>query len=171
MKRWVPTREELRNKRWLRPIAHYLEDEHLWKMDRQSVARAVGIGLFFGLLIPFAQFLFAICSAIVLRANVALAAACTLVTNPLTFTPIYWFAYQLGSWILGPTSDDAVVEAVGKQTEVLAAQTGWLESLWYGIQSAGAPLVLGLAVLATVGSLLGFTLVWLLWRPKGSHHS
>ena len=89
MKRLLPTRERLLQSKWLRPIAHYLDNDHLRHADRSSVARAVGIGLFFGLLLlPVAQFLFAVV-AVVLRANVAVAAGFTLVTNPLTFAPIY----------------------------------------------------------------------------------
>jgi len=100
--RFIPTREQLLASRWLRPVAHRLHDDHLWHLTRQSVARAVAIGLFFGLLLPIAQFLFAIVSAVALRANVGLSAAFTLVTNPFTFAPIYWGGYAsgAGSWVI-----------------------------------------------------------------------
>lgn len=172
MKRWIPTREQLRNSRMLGPVAHRLDDEHLWHIDRDSVARAVGIGLFFGLLIPVAQILFAIALAIVLRAHVAIAAACTLITNPFTFAPIYWFAHQLGSVLLGRRGDDAAAEAAGAQAGDLHTDLGWLAwlgGLWQSIQAAGAPLLLGLAVLAVAGGVLGYALVWLFWRPRTPH--
>ncbi|NJQ98977.1 MAG: DUF2062 domain-containing protein [Hydrococcus sp. CSU_1_8] len=51
---------------------------------------------FFGFLLPIGQFLFAIGAAILLRGHLGIAAASTLVTNPLTFGPVYWLAYQLG---------------------------------------------------------------------------
>ena len=38
--------------------------------------------------------------AIPARANVAIAAACTLVVNPLTIPPMYYAAYRIGSWEL-----------------------------------------------------------------------
>ena len=78
MKRWLPTREQLKASRWLRPVAHRLDDESLWHFDRGSVARAVAIGLFFGFLVPVAQFLLAIAAAIALRGNIAIAAAATV---------------------------------------------------------------------------------------------
>jgi uncharacterized protein (DUF2062 family) len=101
MKRWIPSREQLRQNRWLRPVARHLDDDRLWHATRGSVARAVAIGLFFGLMIPVLQFLFAIVTAIVMRAHVAIAAAATLITNPFTFAPIYWFAWWIGSHLLG----------------------------------------------------------------------
>lgn len=166
MKRWLPTREQLQGSRWLRPLGRHLHDDRLWHMNRASVARAVSIGLFFGLLMPVAQIAFAVAGAIVLRAHLAVAAGATLVTNPLTFTPIYWLAYKLGKGILGEPQDDAAAQAIGAQAKAVAAELGWFEGLWYSIQAAGAPLVVGLSVLAVAGAALGYVLVWLLWRPK-----
>jgi uncharacterized protein (DUF2062 family) len=47
----------------------------------------------------------------------------------------------------------------------LAQQQGWWQGLWQSIQSTGTPLVVGLAILAVVSSILGYVLVWVLWRP------
>ncbi|MBA3598752.1 MAG: DUF2062 domain-containing protein [Methylibium sp.] len=169
MKRWLPTRAQLRASRWLRPVAHHLEDERLWHMDRGSVARGVGIGLFFGFLVPVAQFLFAITTAIVLRANVAIAAASTLVSNPLTFPPIYWAAYKLGRFILGEPDDEAGALRIESETEALLAQQGFIEGIWASMQAAGAPLMVGLAAMAVTSAVVGFSVVWLLWRPHHAH--
>lgn len=166
VKRWVPTRAELRGSRWLRPVAHHLEDERLWHMDRGSVARGVAIGVFFGFMVPVAQFLCAATAAIFLRANVAIAAAATLVTNPLTFPPIYWAAYKVGRFILGEPEDEAGALRIESETEALLAQQGFIEGIWTSMQAAGAPLLVGLATFAVSGALLGFSLVWLLWRPR-----
>ncbi|WP_337877653.1 DUF2062 domain-containing protein [Caldimonas sp.] len=165
MKRWLPTREQLLASKWLRPVAHRLQDDHLWHLDRGSVARAVSIGLFFGFMLPVAQFLFAVVTAVFFRANVAVAAASTLVTNPFTFPPVYWLAYQIGSWVLGHRSGEIVAQALESQIETLAQQQSWWQGLWQSIQSTGAPLVVGLAILAVVSSTLGYVLVWVLWRP------
>ena len=166
MKRWLPTRAELLASRWLRPLAHRLDDDRLWHLDRGSVARAVAIGLFFGLLIPVAQFLFAIGTAIALRGNVAVAAAATLVTNPFTFPPIYWAAYQIGRVLLGRPDSEASALAAEAETEALLSRAGWLDTLWAFVQGTGAPLLVGLATLAVSAAALGFCLVWLLWRRR-----
>lgn len=140
MKRWIPSKEQLRSSRWLRPLAHHFDNERLWSTERGSVARAVAIGLFFGFLIPFAQILFAIAVAIVLRAHVAIAAAATLVTNPITFPPIYWAAYQLGRFLLGEPGDEAAALRIEAETAELLERQGFFEGLWISVQSAGAPI-------------------------------
>jgi uncharacterized protein (DUF2062 family) len=164
VKRWIPTREELKRSRWLAPVAHHLEDDRLWHLERGSVARGVAIGLFYGFMLPFAQFLFAVVTAIWLRGHVAIAAASTLVTNPLTFPPIYWLAYRIGGAVLGEPPDDEAATGVGARAEAELANQGWLAGTWDTVQAAGAPLLVGLALLAVAASALGYALVWLLWR-------
>lgn len=166
-KRWIPSREQLLTKSWLRPLWPYLRDDRLWHLNKRSVAKAVAIGLFFGLLLPVAQVLFAILVAVALRGHVAICAACTLITNPFTFPPIYWLAYQIGSGILGLGLNPETADAVAQQRQILADQHGWLEGLLMTLQSAGAPLALGLSILAVAAAALGYALVHFLWKP---HH-
>lgn len=171
MKRWIPTRDHLMRSRWLAPVAHHFHDDRLWQIERGSVARGVAIGLFFGLLLPLAQFLFAVLFSIWLRGNVAVAAAATLITNPLTFAPIYWLAHRIGSALLGHPTAQASAEAamVQAQTESAASAASgasWLSATWEVVQSAGPPLILGLSILAVAGALVGFALVWLMWRTR-----
>lgn len=149
-------------------MAHHFQDEHLWQMERGSVARGVAIGLFFGLLLPLAQILFAVAFAVWLRGHVAVAAAATFVTNPLTFAPLYWLAHRIGSTLLGRSTAQAKADAalVEAQVEAAAAAQGWLSATWQAVLNAGAPLLVGLAVMAVAGALLGFLLVWLLWPPR-----
>ena len=166
MKRFIPTREMLRRSRWLGPLAHRLDDDRLWRIERESVARAVAIGLFFGLLIPFAQFLFAVGTAIAFRAHVAIAAACTLVTNPLTFAPLYWAAFKLGNAVLDRQDDESAASQLESEARALAEQAAPLEGLWATLQSAGTPLIVGLALMATGAALAGYVLVALFWRKQ-----
>jgi uncharacterized protein (DUF2062 family) len=166
VKRFLPTREQILRSRWLGPVAHHLRDEHLWHMDRSSVARGVAIGLFFGLLLPVLQFLFAVVTAVFLRANVAIAAAATLVSNPLTFPPLYWMAYRIGRALLGEPPDEHGAAAIEAHAEAAVAERSWLAAAWQTIQDAGAPLVVGLATMAVVAAAVGFAAVWLLWRPR-----
>ena len=172
MKRLFPSRERFLQSRWLAPLAHHFHDDRLWQLDRGSIARGVAIGLFFGLLLPLAQFLFAVAFAIWLRGHVAVAAAATFVTNPLTFAPLYWLAHRIGSTLLGRsrTQAEADAAAVEAQVHATAAAQGWFDATWEAVVNAGAPLIVGLAVMAVAGALIGFVLVWLLWRPKRGEH-
>lgn len=167
MKRWIPTREQLLANRWLQPVAHYLHDDRLWHLERGSVARAAAIGVFFGFLIPVAQIFFAVILAIVLRSHVAIAAAATLVTNPLTFPVYFWAAYRVGDFVLGGSGATPPPDALHSQAQALAAAEGWWSGLVATIQNAGAPLLLGMALFAVCGSALAYALVWLLWRRRG----
>jgi len=164
--RWLPPREKVLSNRWLRPVARHLDDDRLWHFDREPVARGVAIGLFFGLLLPLAQFLFAAVSAIVIRGNVPMAAASTLITNPITFPPIYWLAYQLGMRLTHRAGAEAAADAVASEAGRVAQHTGWMESVLYWVQTAGLPLATGLLVLACCASVTGYLLVRLLWRSR-----
>ena len=166
MKRWIPHRDEVMRWRWLAPIAHHLEDDRLWRMERGSVARGLAIGLFFGVLIPFAQILFSVAVAIVMRGQIAVAAGATLVSNPLTFAPLYWLAHTIGQALLGGAVDEAAAAEVGARVEAAVTRQSWFASAWDTVTAAGAPLILGLLVLAVSAAVLGFAGVWLLWRPR-----
>lgn len=156
LKAWFkpPTREQLLANRWLRPFAHRLKDPSLWHFNRRSIARGVALGLFAGLLVPLGQTPVAAALAFSVRANVIIAAFATLVTNPLTFPPIYFAAYKVGSGVLG---------------ERLAVYDGTLlpHKLTGAVQVA-APTALGLLVFAIIAAVLGFAMVHMFWRVKVS---
>ncbi|HEV2609480.1 MAG TPA: DUF2062 domain-containing protein [Noviherbaspirillum sp.] len=162
----LPTSAALRNNRFLKPFNRYLDHHFLWQFNRRAVAGGVAIGLFFGFMIPFAQILFAAIGAIIFRVNLPVAAFSTLVTNPLTFPPIYYFAYKLGGFITGSTDTDTAPlpgeaeELVAQQTEVI----GLFANLVEWAQGVGLPLITGLTVLAVVSAVTEYFLVSGLWR-------
>jgi hypothetical protein len=146
----APSREQLEANTWLRRLAPHLADPKLWCWSRRGVALGVAIGLFIGFLIPVAQILLAAAAAVVLRANVPIAAAGTFVTNPFTVPPIYYGAYQLGAWATGTSATAAVS---------WADPVGILESL----SSIGLPLFTGLAITASVAAAASYLLISQLW--------
>jgi len=116
--------------------------------------------VFFGFLIPVAQIFASALFALVLRANLPVAAASTLVSNPFTYGPIFVLAHRTGAALLGERSDAARESAVAREAEKPRAdpQT-WRER----IGAVGKPLALGLAVFAVVGGSVTWVLVNLLW--------
>lgn len=163
----MPTGESLRQYRFLKPFAPYLDRHFLWQFNRKSVAGGLAVGLFFGILSPFAQILLAAIGAIVLRVNLPVAAFATLSTNPLTVPPLYYAAYQLGSFLTA--SDEDIRHLAGSGTaqnyydqlgQVLRSFPLFIE--W--ALSFGLPLMLGLAIIATVSAILGYVAVSLLWQ-------
>ena len=146
----VPSREELEANRWLRVLAPYLADTKLWHWSRRGVAAGVAIGLFIGLLIPVAQILLAAVAAVVLRANIPVAAAATFITNPFTVPPIYYAAYHLGVWATGTPAPAAVS---------LTDPASILENLG----TIGMPLLAGLGISATLLALTSYLLISQAW--------
>jgi uncharacterized protein (DUF2062 family) len=146
----APSREQLEANPWLRGLAPHLAHPKLWHWSRRGVAAGVAIGLFIGLLIPVAQILLAAAAAVVLRANVPVAAAGTLITNPLTVPPIYFAAYQLGAWATG-TSTPAAISFADPA------------SLVENLGAIGVPLFTGLGIAAICAALASYLLISQAW--------
>jgi len=172
LRRHVPSAEAVRANRWVRWLGPSLHHPRLWHASRRGIALGVGLGVFFGLLIPVAQFLFAISTAILLRANVPTAVASTLVTNPVTFGPVYFAAYKTGQLVLRPFEPPAAADAAtapdasAPTAPADAPERSWGERLaatWDWLTDAGKPLVVGLALFACLGGLLAYALTSLVW--------
>lgn len=79
--------------------------EWLWRQEGSHGQRARGLaaGVFMGCFPIFGfQTLLGVALASLVRGNHLLAAAGTWISNPITYLPLYWFNYQLGSLLLGP---------------------------------------------------------------------
>ena len=146
----TPSRERLEATPGLRRLAPHLSHPKLWQWSRRSVAMGLAVGLFVGLLIPVAQFVFAVAAAVCLRSNVAVAAAGTLVSNPLTVPPIYYAAYQMGAWATGTSAAEGM-----SLLDPL--------SLFEHVGSVGLPLFTGLTMTASMAALASYVLVSRAW--------
>jgi len=147
--RHIPTRHSIHNYRLLRPFAPHLSQPALWRLTRRSVPRGVALGLFVGVIIPFMHTFIAAVLAIPLRANVAVAAAFTLLINPLTIPPMYYAAYRIGSWEL---HNDATL--VNPATA--ARFSGELSRALFWIHHASGPIAVGILTIAAAAALLGY---------------
>jgi uncharacterized protein (DUF2062 family) len=136
-----------------------------WTFDRTTVARGVAVGLFFGVLIPVAQVVFAVAAAAALRANVLVAALSTLITNPFTLPFVYLGAYRIGALL---TVADAEVAEDAVMSELAADQSlevmHWPSALLEWSSSIAMPFMLGLTLLAIGVAATGFLLVQIFWR-------
>lgn len=169
--RWLPTRESLHNNRWLRWLGPALHHPRLWHMSRKGLALGLALGIFFGLLVPVAQMPLSATLAVLLRANLPVAVASTLVTNPVTFGPVYYGAYHLGRWVLQEPalSDTDAAQALEQAPPAAPASKTLREHLangWTFLSTVGKPLVVGLAIVATVCGVLVYFLASLLWVLK-----
>jgi uncharacterized protein (DUF2062 family) len=159
LRKFTPDHAAVASHPWLYPFRNTLLHPRLWHLNRHSVAGGVAAGLFCGLLpAPFQMVSAALC-AVVFRVNLPLAIFTTLYTNPLTFIPLYIFAFWLGRLILGGESAFVAPPefSASHPGESLLALVGWLAQL-------GWPLLIGVLLLATVLAVLGYVAVRVGWR-------
>ena len=162
-RRFLPDPNTLREHRALRWMGPMLHHPRLWHVNRRGIALGIAIGVFFGLLIPVAQIFFAAAAALLLRANIPAAVGSTLITNPITFAPVYFAAYHLGAWMLGHL--DVSVAEVDLDRVASRTETGL--ALWVDrVATVGAPLALGLLTLAVCLSVLIYFAVHWTWRLR-----
>lgn len=171
LKTWLPKPEQLLRSRWLTWLGPTLQHPRLWHFSRKGIALGLALGIFFGLLLPVAQIPFSATMAVLLRANLPMAVASTLVTNPVTFGPVYYGAYHLGKAVLGepPMTDEQAAKALrqaqaepGEGKGLTQRGKRWLSQLG----SVGKPLVVGLAIVATCSGLVVYFLTSALWILK-----
>ena len=156
LRQYLPEPEAVLAKSWAAPFRPWLGHPNLWHLNRRSVPCAVGIGLFTGLIPGPFQMLGALILAIPFRANVPLAMAVTLYTNPLTIVPLYLVAYGYGRLLLGHGAPDPDVKPLEWQWSI--------DALWHWAESLGKPLGVGLVALAVTLALVGYCVARVAWR-------
>ena len=163
LERFLPTRDAITQSRLLRWLGPRIHDPLLWHVNRRSVARGVAMGVFFGLMIPIAQIPAAAIASLLLRGNLWIAAVSTLVSNPLTYGPLYYFAYRLGAGVIGArTPANLTAEAVEQPMRMIDS----LAQAWAWITGIGQPLLLGMLIMAITGSIIAYWGTQLVWRMR-----
>lgn len=166
LKKMIPDREQIIKNRWLSWLGPHLLHPRVWHFSRRGVALGAAVGVFFGFIVPIAQIPLAAAGAVLLRAYIPAAVGSTLVTNPVTFAPVYVFAHQLGCFLLGvEESEPPVMPGVIPEMPE-TDELSWWESTIHSIGALGKPLITGLLTLAVVGSISTYALVMLIWRIK-----
>ena len=159
LRRILPDHQAIHGNRWLAPFASTLLHPRLWHLNRHSAAGAVAAGLFCGLIPGPLQMLGAALCCIVFRVNLPLALLTTLYTNPLTIVPLYVAAFAIGRFALGGGGEFASPPDHDFQDTL-----GWLQAMATWAQGLGAPLALGLLLLAGGLAIAGYFTVKALWR-------
>lgn len=151
----MPTREQMERSRF---VPNRVLRSELWRFTRRSVPRGVALGMLVGIIVPFAQIIFAALFCMPVRANVPVAALTTFVTNPFT-TPFIWLvAYKVGAWLLHVDAMTVVqpVARTMQQTE-FDHMLQWL---------TGATLVtaFGLVIIAVISAAVSYLVTSFVWR-------
>ncbi len=161
--RWVarnsPKREDLAKSRWLKPFGSRVLHSEFWRFTRRSVPRGVAVGLFVGvfLLIPGVQIVGSALLSVPFRANIPVAAAITIITNPGT-TPFLLIA---AIWLcnkLGFHADLAAFQALYARGASVGDWMSWLFS------DAAPAVVSGLFLIALAAGAVGYLVSGFIWR-------
>lgn len=157
----MPSREEMAQNKYLRPIAHRFLTPELWRFTRRSVPRGVALGIFAGFIIPVGQIFLAAFMALPARANVPLSALVTFITNPFTFP--FWavVANKLGAFIL---KVDLAATGGAAQQEIASGRWSWLIEMFEGVGVTVLVTIFGFIVMAVVGAAIGYLLAGVVWR-------
>ena len=133
----------------------------LWRQEGTPGQRARGLaaGVFCGCY-PFfgLQIFLSVGVASVVRGNHLLAAAGTLVSNPLTYLPLYWFNYLVGCQLLGPGQAGTNLAGLNRS------------SLWSQGWDFTQRILLGSSIVGLVLSLSIGTLSYLLFSKRKNHY-
>lgn len=160
-KRYMPSVDKVREVRALHLFGDALFHPGLWHLNRRSAAGGVAAGMFCGLIPGPFQMLGAGIAAVLFRVNLPVALLTTLYTNPLTIVPLYLVAYKIGGLTLGA--------AGGRPPDpppdwVWSDPLGSGEALGAWALGLGAPLALGVFLLACILAVAGYAVVRLLWN-------
>ncbi len=151
LRRYLPKTAWIRDTRLARMSGCMINDPNLWHLNKRSVSVGIAVGLFSAFMPIPGQMLMAVIFAVILRGNLALAVAATWISNPLTYAPIFYFAYKLGSWI-------TVNPEVAFEMEL---SLEWLQN---GFMVIYKPMLIGCFLLAVCASSIAHTTIYSGWR-------
>ncbi|MCW8831681.1 MAG: DUF2062 domain-containing protein [Gammaproteobacteria bacterium] len=149
LKKFMPDPHEIMHNKALSLFGTLLHEPNLWHMNRRSMAGAFMVGLFFARWpVPF-QMLLAAAGAILLRTNLPMSIGLVWITNPITMPPMFYFAYVVGTWVVGAPEMAFSVELS-------------MEWLMNELSLIWKPFLTGCLILGIISSAAGyFTISWL----------
>ncbi|MGR8936075.1 MAG: DUF2062 domain-containing protein [Gammaproteobacteria bacterium] len=149
----IPDKEKISQTKSLKFLGDKLHQPHLWHLNRHSVARAFAVGGFAMYTPPLPwQMIIAAALAIYFEANLPIAVALVWITNPLTWIPLYYVAYNLGALLLGRE---------GYSFSDFQSVFSSLGDAW---DKLGAPFLLGCFGMMIICALIGFFGIQIFWR-------
>jgi uncharacterized protein (DUF2062 family) len=151
LRRLLPHPDKLRERWIFRAFGSRITDSRLWSLGRRSITAGFGAGLAIAFIPLPVHIPVALLAAIVWRLNVPVIFATVMITNPLTVVPIFYFAYRVGSLLIGAPLHGFNFEL------------SW-EWLQHGLGPLWKPFLLGCLTCAIAFGYAGYFALELLWR-------
>ena len=151
---WTPA--VLRKQKALHIFGDWIYEGNLWHLNRYSASMGFFVGLFMAFMPIPGQMLVAAAMAVWLRCNLPLSVSLVWITNPVTMPAIFFFAYELGAFLLG------------ENTQPLNFELSF-EWLFTTLGAVWEPLLLGCALFSIGFGALGYFVVDMLWKMQVRH--
>lgn len=150
IKRFFPKLDTVKEEKILKIFGPAVLQPNLWHINKKSVSRGFAIGAFCAFLPIPGQMILAAFLSITFAANIPISLVLTWITNPITFTPIFYFAYKIGKIIFDGRITYDVDE---KEIDILS-----------NIMYIWEPLLLGSIILSITGSIVAYIIIRVYWR-------
>ena len=150
IKRFFPKLDTVKEEKILKIFGPAVLQPNLWHINKKSVSRGFAIGAFCAFLPIPGQMILAAFLSITFAANIPISLVLTWITNPITFTPIFYFAYKRGKIIFDGRITYNVDE---KEIDILS-----------NIMHIWEPLLLGSIILSITGSIVAYIIIRVYWR-------
>tara|TARA_B000000475_G_scaffold249173_1_gene224645 strand:- start:210 stop:713 length:504 start_codon:yes stop_codon:yes gene_type:complete len=150
IKRFFPKLDTVKEEKILKIFGPAVLQPNLWHINKKSVSRGFAIGAFCAFLPIPGQMILAAFLSITFAANIPISLVLTWITNPITFTPIFYFAYKIGKIIFDGRITYDVDE---KEIDILS-----------NIMHIWEPLLLGSIILSITGSIVAYIIIRVYWR-------
>jgi len=125
-----------------------------------NLAFSVAIGVFFGFIVPLFQMFLAILFAWIFKANKLVAAACTWVSNPLTYAFIFPINIYIGGFFIKSDFDAEKL----KEFSLSTIFTDFSKVFYFFISDGMLMFMIGGAILGAVSSVLSYAAVFFIIR-------
>ena len=150
IKRLFPKLDSVKEEKILKIFGPAVLQPNLWHINKKSVSRGFAIGAFCAFLPIPGQMIVAAFLAITFAGNLPFSLILTWISNPLTYTPMFYLSYKVGKFFINTEID---YDFSNKEVNLLSD----LMHIW-------EPLLLGSLILAIIGSSLAYILIRLYWR-------
>lgn len=153
----IPDVNKIKKNKYLNIFGFLLHDPGLWYITRYSIATSVSIALFCTFMPIPAHTPIALLLCFLFKANIPTCIVLLWINTPITYVPIFYFAFKVGAWLLNTPVTHFSFEMSYKWV------THELHLIW-------APFLLGCLVCAIFFSIVGNLLIRIGWRCSVSHH-
>jgi uncharacterized protein (DUF2062 family) len=146
-----PIAQKLRHTRLFRMLGPKVTDPRLWSLNRRAITMAFGAGIAISFIPLPVHLLGGLLAAMIWHLNVPTVVVMSMLVNPVTAVPIYFFAYRVGALLLGSPPGTFDFEW----------SWNWLQT---GLGAIWKPFLLGCLVCGVIGGYGGYRLLELVWR-------